>query len=138
MLDIAKTIWEVAKGLFGLRTELARANREQRDRVSEYFERLAELVEVTSASLKEHRYPSGSCSQLGNMAELMPETLANLIPEPDIIRFQAELRRVHEVERLFGELQSLSNNETERRLRDLDEAAGFFRAISAHLRVSKR
>jgi len=136
MLDIAKTIWEVAKGLLGYRSELKKAERDQRDRVADYFSGLAQLVEATSASLKERKYPSGSCSQLGVLVEMMPQTLAKLIPDTEVIHFQSELRRVHEIEKLFMELQSLSDEKVEERLRDLDEAAGYFRAITAHMRVS--
>lgn len=136
MLDIVKTILEVARGLFGFRADIAKANRERRDRVADYFSEVADLLDSTSASLKQRTYPSGSCSQLGHLADQMDQSLAGLVPEPDLLRFQSELRRVHEIEQLFSELSSLSDQAAAIRLKDLDEASGMFRATSMHLRVS--
>lgn len=136
MLDIIKTILEVARGLFGFRADIAKANRDRRDRVADYFSEVADLLDSTSASLKQRTYPSGSCAQLGQLADQMDQSLAGLVPESDLLRFQSELRRVHEIERVFSELSSLSDQAAVLRLKDLDEASGMFRAISMHLRVS--
>ncbi len=136
MLDIAKTIWDVGKGLFGMRAELQKAERARRDRVAEYFTDLGSLIEATSASLKARQYPHGSCAQLAQLAELMPETLKGLLDDQEVLEYRKKLLSVWQIERLHAELQPVPDSALPAELAPLDEAAGFFRAIAAHLRVA--
>ena len=135
MLDIAKTIWEVGKGLFGVRGELQKAQRDRRDRLAAYFSELATLIESVSASLRLKQYPHGSCAQLQTLAQLMSETLRGLVGEQQAHDYQVKLLHVREIEMLFGQLQSLPPDKAEAKLAELDAAAGYFRATAAHLRV---
>ncbi|MEK6801963.1 MAG: hypothetical protein AABZ34_04760 [Nitrospirota bacterium] len=135
MLDLAKTIWEVGKEIFGIRGDLQKAQRDRRDRLANYFSELAELIESVSASLKIKQYPHGSCAQLHTLAQLMQKTLRGLVESGQAREFQDRLMRVWEIEQLFSQLQSKSDSVVRKRLIELDEAAGFFRATAAHLRV---
>ncbi len=135
MIDIAKTIWDVGKGMFGIRGELQKARRDRRDRLARYFSELAELIESVSASLRTNQYPHGSCAQLLTLAQLMSRTLKGLLEPEEARKFQEKLMRVCEIEQLFGELQGQPKTKVTKRLTELDEAAGFFRATAAHLRV---
>lgn len=135
MLDIVGTIWEVGKGLFGMRGQLAKAARERKDRLAQYFTDLGLLIEQTSADLKVRKYPHGSCAQLHQLAQLMPETLKGLVDEGDVHELQAKLLQVWEIEQLFGQLQSVPDAALPKKLEKLDEAAGMFRALATHLKV---
>jgi hypothetical protein len=135
MPDIISTIWDVGKGLFGLRGELEKARRDRRDRAAQYFSDLGSLIETTSASLKVRIYPHGSCAQLEQLALLMPKTLKGLLDEKDIEKYQQKLLKVWEIEQLFGQLHSVPKRSIPKKLEKLDEAAGYFRALAAHLRV---
>ena len=136
MSNIVSTIWEVGKGLFGLRTEMEKARRDRRDRAAQYFSDLAALIETTSASLKVRKYPEGSCAQLEKLAQLMPKTLKGIISEEDIIEYQTKLLMVWEIEQLFGRLEKVPKRSIPKKIAKLDQAAGFFRALAAHLRVA--
>lgn len=135
MIDIAKTIWEVGKGIFGVRGELEKARRDRRDRLASYFSDLATLIESVSASLRANQYPHGSCAQLQTLAQLMAKTLKGLVDPEDARQYQEKLMKVWEIELLFGQIQGEPRAEVARRLAELDEAAGFFRATAAHLKV---
>lgn len=135
MIDIVKAIWEVGKGIFGVRTELQKAQRDRRDRLANYFSDLANLIESVAASLRIRQYPHGSCAQLHTLAELMSETLKDLVDPVKADEYQKKLLQVWEIEKLFGEIQGMSEEKVGKRLTELDEAAGFFRATAAHLRV---
>lgn len=135
MLEIAKAIWDVASGIFGARTEIAKARRDRRDRLANYFSELAGLIESVAASLRLNQYPHGSCAQLQGLGQLMEKTLKGLVPPEDAQRYQAELLRVWEIEQLFGQLQNMPEKDRSIRLNQLAEAAGYFRATAAHLRV---
>ena len=135
MIDIAKTIWEVGRGLFGVRGELQKARRDRRDRLANYFSDLASLIEEVSASLRTNQYPHGSCAQLQTLAQLMAKTLKGLADPDDAREYQEKLMRVWEIEQLFSQLQRQSNVKVNKCLAELDEAAGYFRATAAHLKV---
>lgn len=135
MIDIVKTIWEVGKGIFGVRNELQKAQRDRRDRLANYFSDLANLIESVAASLRIRQYPHGSCAQLHTLAELMSETLKDLVDQVKADEYQKKLLQIWEIEKLFGEIQGMSEEKVGKRLTELDEAAGFFRATAAHLRV---
>ena len=135
MIDIAKTIWEVGKGIFGFRGELQKARRDRRDRLASYFSDLASLIESVSASLRVNQYPHGSCAQLQALAQLMSKTLKGLVDADEARQYQDKLLQVWKIEQLFGQLQGLPKSQVSKRLVEMDEAAGFFRATAAHLRV---
>lgn len=136
VFDIAKMILEVGKTLFGFRADLAKADRERRDRVADYFSDIAKLIEKVSEILKTNQYPHGACMQLEKLANLMPETLKGLLKPEEIEENKKNLLSVHEVERLYNELQTLSPSESAAKLAQLDEAAGQFHALAMHLRVA--
>src|ERR1043166_7965332 len=134
-VDIVKAIFEVAKTLFGLKSEMEKGNREKRDRVSNYFSDLAKLIEEVSASLKLKKYPHGSCAQLETLAKLMTDTLKGLLKEDEINSNTEKLLEVYKIEQLFGEIHNLKPDKISKKLEELDKAAGYFRALAAHLKV---
>ena len=136
MLDIAKIILDVGKGLFGARNDLQKARRDRRDRLAAYFGDMAALIESVSASLKIQQYPHGSCAQLHALAQLMQKTLRGLVDPEEARAYQEKLMQVWEIEQLFGQLQSKPDPLVQKSLIQLDEAAGFFRATAAHLKVA--
>lgn len=136
MLDIAKTLFDVAKGLFDLRGDLRKAARDRRDRIAEYFDALAGLVGAVASSLRQGQYPHGSCAQLEALAALMPETLEGLVDDNAARGYQEKLLEIRRIELLFGDLRSMPPDLAERKLVEIEEAAGYFLAIAMHLRAS--
>jgi hypothetical protein len=128
MLDIARTLLELGKGLFGLRGELHKARRDRRERLAVYFSELAELIESVSASLRLNRYPHGSCAQLHTLASLMKKTVKGIVTEEEAQACQDRLMRVWEIEQLFADLQGLPEEKAAKKFATLDQAAGYFRA----------
>jgi hypothetical protein len=58
-----------------------------------------------------------------------------LLDEKDIGSYQQKLLQVREIELLLPQLDSLPKRSVPKKLVKLDEAAGYFRALAAHLRV---
>lgn len=137
MFDVAKTLWEIASGLFGLRDKFLRAKRDERDRAATYFSDIAELIEKVAVALDVRQYPSGSCAQLETLAQLMPQSLSGLLDASETVTYQKKLMAVHEIERLLAELNQDITSDAERKLKQLRDAVGFFRGLADHLRVAK-
>jgi len=65
----------------------------------------------------------------------MPAILGDIIGGAKAATFANELKSVHKIEQLHGELGQLPESERDVRLRRLDETAGLFRATAACLKV---
>ena len=92
-------------------------------------------MELTGAQLREGRYPAGSCQQLLVFSEEFPVVMGSIIGAVKAEAFAGQLKEVHKIEQLYGELQGLSESDKELHLRKLDETAGLFRATAPCLKV---
>jgi len=133
---IAETLRKVGEGLLGIFMKLDDARLKRTIRVAEYFSNLAQTIEDTSAYLKKGVYPHGECKNLRFHADNMVETIGDLIGEAKAKKYADEVLKVWEIEGMHAELMSASDNDRTQKLKILDEAAGLFRAVAAHLRVS--
>lgn len=134
---IAEVLYNIAKDLFSIFTRISEKKLARRLRVSEYFSNLARIIEDTSAYLKKGVYPSGECENLRVHAEKMESTLGDLIGQHQAHEYAQKVLGVWQIEGLHGELQHMDPQQRGNTLSILDEAAGYFRGIAAHLRVSK-
>ncbi len=133
---IAETLFSVGQGLFGIFTKLDDKRLKRTARVADYFSSLAQTIEDTSAFLKKGVYPHGECAELRFHAEKMVATIGDLIGDTEAKDYADKVLDVWEIEKMHAELISVSDAEKQKKLQVLDEAAGFFRGVSAHLRVS--
>ena len=133
---IAETLFNVGKELFGIFTKLDESRLTRTARVADYFSNLAQTIEDTSAYLKKGVYPHGECAELRFHADKMVSTIGDLIGNDKAQEYANKVLDVWEIERMHGELMSVSEAEKQEKLKVLDEAAGYFRGVSAHLRVS--
>ncbi|MCA9732546.1 MAG: hypothetical protein H6696_20475 [Deferribacteres bacterium] len=134
---IAETIFNVAKELFGIFSSLDDKRLARTARAADYFASLAQTIEDTSAYLKKGQYPHGKCEELRFHAEKMTKTIGDLIGETEAEDYAGKVLQVWEIERMHYELSDIQNEaEKQEKLHKLDEAAGYFRGVAAHLRVS--
>jgi 3-deoxy-D-arabino-heptulosonate 7-phosphate (DAHP) synthase class II len=133
---IAETLFKVAKELFGIFTTLDEKRLQRTIRVADYFSNLAQIIEDTSAFLKKGEYPHGECENLRIHAQMMTEKIKDIIGENVAEKYAAKVMAVWEIEQMHAELIGVDEDERNRQLKILDEAAGYFRAVAAHLRVT--
>ncbi|MFX1521559.1 MAG: hypothetical protein ACFFCD_16750 [Promethearchaeota archaeon] len=133
---IAETLYKIAKDLFNIFTKLDDARLQRTIRVAEYFSNLAQIIEDTSAYLKKGIYPHGECKLLLSHAENMVEAIGDLIGKNEAQKHANEVMKVWKIENMHGELISVPDSVKAEKLKILDEAAGYFRGVAAHLRVS--
>lgn len=126
---------KLGQAIFGLRKDFQQADIAQRGRAADFLSAIAEAIEVTCAQLREGRYPAGSCQQLLVFSEEFPAVMGAIIGAAKAETFASQLKEVHRIEQLYGELQGLPESDRELRLRKLDETAGLFRATAACLKV---
>jgi hypothetical protein len=133
---IIETLLEVGKALFGLRDALSNAHKARKEKVAEFLGDIALTIETTSAALKQGIYPHGTCQELLTHSNHMVKAIGDLTGEKEATNLADQLKEVWEIEQLYGQLQSATATQKARRLETLDQAAGFFRATAAFVRVS--
>jgi hypothetical protein len=126
---------KLGQAIFGLRKDLQQADIAKRGRAADFLSAIAEAIELTGAQLRGGRYPAGSCQQLLVFSSEFPTVMGAIIGAEKAEAFATQLKEVHRIEQLYGELQGLPESERELRLRKLDETAGLFRATAACLKV---
>lgn len=136
MTAIIETILAVGQKLFGLKIELSKARLARKQQVAEFLASLAQTIEDASASLRQGIYPHGKCEELFMHSQQMGAAIGDLIGQAQADDLGTRLKEVWEIEQLYGELGSQSQQERDRRLDTLDQAAGLFRATAAFVRVS--
>jgi len=132
---IAETLFKIGKDLFGVFSKLDEKKLQRTIRVAEYFSNLAQIIEDTSAYLKQGNYPHGECENLRLHAQKMKGTIGDLIGENDADEYTKRVMEVWEIERMHEELIGVNDDERAEKLKTLDEAAGYFRGVAAHLRI---
>ncbi len=133
---IAETLFKIGKELFAVFSKLEDNKLQRTIRVADYFSNLAQIIEDTSAYLKKGEYPHGECENLRQHAQKMKEAIGDIIGQERATEYASRVMHVWEIERMHGELIGVPDTERMKKLKTLDEAAGFFRAVSAHLRVT--
>ena len=75
MLDIFKTILDVAKSLLGMSDQLRNAERERRKDMSHLFEQISNCLVAVSTEIRTGGIPHGRCQELQQYAEALPTLL---------------------------------------------------------------
>ncbi len=135
-MTIVETLFDVGQKIFGLKIELAKARQNRKQQVAEFLAAIAQTIEEANAELRQGNYPHGKCQELFVHSQHMEAAIGDLVGQPLAQALGAQLAEVYEIERLHAELGADSDDERQRKLSVLDQAAGQFRATAAFVRVS--
>ncbi|HBH49221.1 MAG TPA: hypothetical protein DDX98_11300 [Bacteroidales bacterium] len=134
---IADVLISVGEKLFDAFMKLKDKKIQKSARIADLFSELALTIEKTSAYLKKGDYPHGMCEELRTHAEQMEDTIDSAVGKAKAADYAKRVLEVWEIEKVYGELDSLTTDaEREALLNKLDRAAGYFRAVSAHVRIA--
>lgn len=128
-------ILEIARTLFGLGEKFTKARAERRARIADYFGAISQTISKVSESLKENEVPHGKCAEMATYADLLPETIGDVIGSEKAKELSTRLKDAHEVEMLLYDLHNAPDRDQE--LAQLDEAAGLFKALANSIRVAR-
>ena len=135
-MTIVETLFDVGQKIFGLKIELAKARQNRKQQVAEFLAAIAQTIEDANAELRQGNYPHGKCQELFVHSKHMEAAIGDLVGQALAQALGAQLAEVYEIERLHAELGLDTDDERQRKLSALDQAAGQFRAMAAFVRVS--
>jgi hypothetical protein len=130
---IIKDIIDVAKALFGFRDSLAKAQKEKRDQMADYFHGVSVCLAATYEGLTSNVVPHGRCAELSSYADSLPEVVKGFIEESKAQELSHLLKRSYRVEGLWEEFNA--NPEKRKELPIIAEASGIFLALSNSVRA---
>ncbi len=136
MLDIFKTILDVAKSLLGMSDQLRSAERQRRMDMAELFEKISGCLAAVSSEIRAGRVPHGRCSELLQYGEALPDKVREELGEDRAKNLGSTLRSAYNVERVAMGLQHVHEAaEKEPYLKEIEEASGKFQALASLVRV---
>lgn len=137
MLDIFKTILDVAKSLLGLSDQLRAADRQRRQAMADLFEKISGCLVAVSTEIRRGGVPHGRCGELEEYALSLPALLEKELGRDRANELGEMLQSAYNVESVAINLQQLeSAGEKEPHLAQIEEAAGKFQALANLVQVA--
>ncbi len=136
MLDIFKTILDVAKSLLGISDQLRNADRQRRTDMGNLFEQISDCLVAVSTEIRTGGIPHGRCGELEQYAAALPGLLKDELGESRARELGDTLSSAYNVESVAMNLQKVADEqEKEPYLAQIEEASGKFRALANLVRV---
>lgn len=137
MLEIFKTILEVAKALLGLSDQLRTADRQRRNDMAALFEQISNCLIAVSTEIRSGGIPHGRCAELQQYAQALPVRVRKELGDARAQELGNTLQSAYNVEGVAMNLQQLQDaGEKEPYLAQIEEASGKFRALANLVKVS--
>ncbi len=133
-MEIIGTLLKIAKQLFGLKTDIEKANKERKEKIATYLENVSITITEVATELRLGNIPHGKCAEMGGHTELLQETIGDLIDKKRLEQLTSYLKAAEKVESIYAELSGAKDSEKE--IAKLDEASGWFRALSVSVKAS--
>ena len=114
---------------------LEKTKRDQRDRLSEYCDKIADTLSSAYQSLESGSMPHGLCSQMDHYMHDLRDVLEASLPRNEFEELRGVLAVAYQVEHIDKELPPMLKKGS--KFAELDIAAGKFRAIAQKLKATK-
>jgi len=135
-MNESEIILSIAKGFFALVRHIGLTRQDRKLKAAEFLTSLAVTLEEAVAILRLGQYPAGKCHELLLHSQNMVSAIGDVVGEKEAAMYAAQLKESYEIEQLHKEISGKPEQEQERSLTVLDQAAGLFRAAAAYVRVS--
>jgi len=133
-LAIVKSIWGVAQTLFGFVAALKSSKADRRARMATLFEQISDCLIVVSAEIRLGNVPHGKCAEMDTYAAELPGVIKDEVGQAKADELGTLLHSSHTVEQLAVGITQLADKEP--CLREIEEAAGKFRALAHIVRAT--
>ena len=136
MIDIFKTILEVARSLLGISDQLRAADQQRRQRMADLFEKISGCLVAVSTEIRTGGVPHGRCAELEHYAQALPALLEKELGPARATELGDMLHSAYNVESVAINLQAFEGvSEKEPYLAQIEEAAGKFQALANLVQV---
>ena len=136
MIDMFRTILEVARSLLGMSDQLRAADRQRRGDMAHLFEQIGGCLIAVSTEIRAGGVPHGRCAELRQYATALPDLVRDELGDAQAQDLGATLLSAYDVERVAMELHQVEHAaQKEPYLAEIEEASGKFRALANLVRL---
>lgn len=121
------SILQIAELAFNLKNHISK--KEDADNIAQLFDNIGVLIEAVAQDLSNNNYPHSKCAEMSYLLSQFG-TVLEKYSKQDVEKLQSCLQTAVQVERLFGELQTLTEQEKTKNISTLLSASGTFRAAA--------
>ena len=130
LLTVSLAIFTIAEKVFNLRDKFSSKKENESTKLNSWLLSTGDLLSSVAKGLRENRYPHEKCSQLKYTLDHMSAALEPYFEDREIGEFYALIDSAFQVEKLFGEMQTLSAEEKEKNICLIENAVGKFYAAA--------
>lgn len=112
---------------------IAKAKRDQRDRIADYCHSIADCLSKAYKDLHQGQIPHGCCAEMDSYMRDLRDMLEKTLTPAEFKELRDSLEIAYHVERLGHELSQPEYPDS--KFAELDIAAGKFRAVANKIRV---
>jgi len=125
---------QIAQIVFSLKDKVL--NKDEKSNVSGFLNGIGDLLENVATDLETGVYPHSKCMQMFELLNgLNKDALKGKLPKEEIDKLHDLIEKSYQVEQLFGEYNSLTDEEKTMNLTVLKTAAGTFAATGKLIMV---
>lgn len=135
MIELFRTILEVAKSLIGISDKLREADHQQRHDMAALFDNISSCLGVVSSEIRMGKIPHGKCGELETYAQELPGKIRDQIGDTKAKELGALLHSAHKVEGAAMDISDVADKEPY--LKEIEEASGKFLALANLMRASQ-
>ena len=114
IIDIGLGLCNLAKGLF---------SSDRKKNLGAWMVELGSLIEEVADELEAGKYPYTTCAKMDYMVMHFREVVGDTLDD-ELDDLERKLHQARNIERLFGEMQSLDDRERTKHVIELKETAG--------------
>jgi hypothetical protein len=126
---------DIAQGLLGFKDSFAKAKRDRKDRIAEYFLKLGNIIQETADVIKEGNIPHGKCQQILDHAQNFSNVVGDTIEKDKAEAFQNKLIDSHKVELIASEILGINGSSED--IIELEKISGSFISLGDIIKASK-
>jgi hypothetical protein len=133
LLTTVAAIIGLADTVLGIQEKFKKNN--GKEDLEKFLLAISQCLHDVARSLEDRVYPNEKCAQLRYYYDRMLDLLSDQISSKDFARLYKLAQEANHVEKLFGDMQYISDEEKKLNIKKIQEAAGAFYAVSTFVKL---
>ena len=132
-----ETLLNASKTLLDATSALSQVQQDRRARLADLFEEVGDVLSEIVERKKKNEKSIDLCAELGVFAKMLPEVAENCFPEDKVDDLSKALHNAQQARAMiyYSKYPHNTNNEYDKYVIQLEQAAGTFRGLAKVLRA---
>jgi hypothetical protein len=135
--DVIEKNVEIARTILAASLLAPPLDAQRKADIVDYYRSIAQTLSDAAQALRQGDIPHGKCGEMLGYAQMLVATIGDVIGRDQAAALSGKLMESYQVEAFGHQFMHLPPAERDARFGELDEAAGYFRAAAASLRLRR-